>query len=65
MTTLGIADWGGPAQPFRIETRQPVVHRPGASFSRDGSGNMPVVTKDSTAGSAPSTAASSAPLPSG
>ena len=35
MTTLGIADWGGPARPFRIETRQPIVHRPGASFSHD------------------------------
>ena len=45
MTTLGIADWGGPAQPFRIETRRPIVHRPGAASAAIGSGNMPVVTR--------------------
>ena len=32
---LAVADWGGPDQPFRLETRAAILHQPGASYGRD------------------------------
>ena len=33
MAALPVAGWGGPDAPFQLDTRVPILHRAGQSFS--------------------------------